>query len=101
MNATTASSAPTRNPSQRSKNKAPNTGAARAKKELRREQAKARQTLRDLRSPEEQIALLNERLGVQMGVGLGAKKERLRLTKSKIKDGRNHTRPNRKNSRRP
>lgn len=50
---------------------------AAAQREQKRKDAEARQRQRDELTPEEQIAVLDERLGV----GKGAKKERARLAK--------------------
>jgi hypothetical protein len=46
-------------------------------RDLRREEAESRQVLRSHRSPEEQLALLDEKLGP----GAGATRERARLQK--------------------
>ncbi len=49
--------------------------SSRELREIRREEAQERQTARDTRSNSEQIALLNQRLGQDVG----AEKERARL----------------------
>ena len=46
------------------------------RKQQRRDFAKKQQNERDKRSPKEQLALLDERLGV----GIGATRERIKLT---------------------
>jgi hypothetical protein len=49
----------------------------RSRKEIRQDEAKERQALRDKRTPQDQIAVLDAKLGV----GVGAVKERARLQK--------------------
>jgi len=55
----------------------PKSTRSAARRETKRENAEARQRQRDELSPEDQIKILDERLGV----GQGATKERARLAK--------------------
>jgi hypothetical protein len=54
----------------------------RSRKEVRQAEAKERQALRDKRTPQDQLRVLDAKLGV----GVGAKKERERLQKLLIKE---------------
>jgi len=63
-------------------------------RELRRDEAIRRQEERDKRSPEEQLKLLDEKLGIDTG----AIKERIRLMKMGVEENQKTRNKNVKNS---